>query len=835
MSATFIRRLLFCVLALVLYLGSAPVERASADSPSAHAIEGTITSEDGTPLGGAVVHVYGTSGDRSVLTDTNGRFALDNLGYGAYSLDVRAPGYNRLIGRTVGIRRHANPPIVLALSRSESSLITIGRVQATSNTLPTSTVPTTTIDTQAYAQAGFTRVSDVLQDNVSTTLVHPLDAGTTGLPTSVALRGPDPTETLVDIDGHQINSGNTGDFDLSLLDPADYENIELVKGISPSSLIAPDTIDGAINIRTIEPTQSDHALFRVFGGSYNSFGETLQTTGTYDKLGYVLSLHRTTSDGEVNQTIFDTNTSAPAQVGSAFDGSNLLAKLRYSFGHAGDAYVEGSFRDQSQFRDLSAGLSVIDAPDGSTGPASSTLTNVDGAEGSSFASHVAAYGIDARVPLGNPGSDGIRPYSLLYRHYSSLVSQSVFGPAEDSSPYLYNDRDLIDHETLELDRQFSHASLTLRYDNSNEALATDFEAGVVNSESVARKTGDAQARLADTTTATNTPGLYTLGLGQTQRFFALRYTYDPTSQLHLTAAGYYSRYSLFGSSLDPRFGASFTPDPRSVVRFSVGTTYQVPQLPELYSAPASSQLVGQPALVGNPNLQPDRATEYGLGFEHFFELGARQTSASLDLYRVNLRDPASTTVPGDVTDPNCGPTVAGGDGTSCPISTTINAGDGIYQGFELQAQRAIAPFTTLRAGYAVRSAYLTAVPANIQDGTLVVGEQSLGLPLQKGTLAIVHTPPTGFTYGGSAVYEGLYNELNEPQFATVNGSIGYRFKSFEVQLSGTNLTDVYDRRFTRIDQGVPYGGIGSITGGPIATDALSMQGAAFNFSITRRF
>jgi outer membrane cobalamin receptor len=816
----------------VFLLGGLPVERAIAQTPSAHSIEGTITSEDGTPLGGAVVHVHGPSGDRSVVTDPGGRFALDYLGFGTYSLDVRAPGYNGLIGRSVGVRGHATP-IVLALSRSESSLITIGRVQSGSNTLSTSTVPTTTIDTQAYAAAGFTRVSDVLQDNISTTLVHPLDAGTTGLPTSVALRGPDPTETLVDVDGHQINSGNTGDFDLSLLDPADYENVELVEGISPSSLIAPDTIDGAINIRTIEPTQSDHALVRFFGGSYDSYGETIQTTGTVDKVGYVLSLHRTTSDGEVNQTVFDTTTGAPARVGSAFDGSNLLAKLRYSFGRSDDAYVEASFRDQSQFRDLSAGLSVVPEPGATPEPATG-LADVVGAEGSSLSSHVAAYGIDARVPFGNPGSDGIRPYSLLYRHYGSLVSQSVFGQAEDTSPYLYDDRDLIDHETLELDRQFSHASLTLRYDNSNEALATDFEAGVVNSESIARTRGAASsARLADTTVETNTPGLDVIGLGQTQRFFALRYTYDPTSQVHLTAAGYYSRYSLFGSSLDPRFGASFTPDARSVVRFSLGTTYQVPQLPELYTAPNTPQLVGQAISVGNPKLQPDRATEYGLGFEHFFELGARQTSASLDLYRVNLRNPASATVP-NITDPNCGPTSLMGDGTPCPISTTINAGDAIYQGVELQAQRAIAPFTTLRAGYAVRSAYLTAVPANVQDGTLVVGEQSLGLPLQKGTLAIVHAPPTGFTYGVGGVYEGLYNELNEPQFATLDGSIGYRFKSLDLQLSGTNLTDVYDRRFTRIGQGVVYGGIGSITGGPIATDALALQGPALRFSITRR-
>jgi hypothetical protein len=137
----------------------------------------------------------------------------------------------------------------------------------------------------------------------------------------------------------------------------------------------------------------------------------------------------------------------------------------------------------------------------------------------------------------------------------------------------------------------------------------------------------------------------------------------------------------------------------------------------------------------------------------------------------------------------------------------------------------------LRAGYAVRSAYVTAVPAVIQDGTLVSGEQDLGLPLQKGTLGIAHAPPSGFTYGASAVYEGLYNELDQPQFATVDASLGYRFKSLELEISGTNLTDVYDQRFTHIGTGLVYGGVGQT----IATDALALQGTAFHFSITRRF
>ena len=112
-----------------------------------------------------------------------------------------------------------------------------------------------------------------------------------------AVRGPDPTETLVDIDGHKVNNGTTGDFDLSLVDPAALQAVQVIYGISPSSLIGPNTIGGGVNILSLEPTTRPHSLIRLFGGSYDTFGQTLQTTGTSGRLGYAFSFHNASSSG----------------------------------------------------------------------------------------------------------------------------------------------------------------------------------------------------------------------------------------------------------------------------------------------------------------------------------------------------------------------------------------------------------------------------------------------------------------------------------------------------------------------------------------------------------
>jgi len=836
MSSTFVRRAL-CVATFIALLS--PVRVFAQQAAAAGAVAGVLTSLDGRPIQGASVTLEAPGKVLVAASAKDGHFSLQNVPPGTYSIRARAVRFNDPAVVIIEVKAGATTSLNFALARSESSLTTIGQVRTNGGqAVSTSSTPITTINPQTYADQGFTRVSDVLQDDANTTLFHTVGAGTV-LPTSVAIRGPDPTETLVDIDGHQVNNGNTGDFDLSLLDPADYSSIELVKGISPSSLVGPDTIDGAINIRTIEPTVVQHGLERFNLGSYGSFGGTLQETGTIDnRLGYAFSLHRQGTDGEVNQNVYDQPSNTIQSVGSSMLGNSAIGKLRYAFGNSGGGYAELSFHDQSAFRDFSAGLTNYAVAGGDSGDAlpagtlAPGLAVVDSYAGTAMQSHNAGYGLDVSVPLGSPGSTGIPATTVLLRTYISQVDESVVGPGAETTPYLFNSSDTLYDDTLQLDHRIGNGDLTLQYEIRNESLLTDFIPGVVNEQSVGHRpySGGLATQSAFSTDQNSTvPGLVKLPLGQRQASLALRYTYNPTPALHFTIGGYYSQLNLFGNYLDPRFGFVFTPDSKTAVRASAGTTFQAPQLPELVVPNPLPVVVGDYISVGNPNLKPDQATEYGLGFDRILQGGVNQTSVSADVYRVNLRQPASPlNLP---LDPNCGPVSLGGDGTPCPLSYPVNAGDGVYQGIELSARHNFGPWTTLRTGWAVRSAYLTQVPADIQDGTLVVGEQSAGLPLHKATVTLVTAPPQGLMYGLNFVYEGLYNELNQGPYATLGANIGFRKGAFEYIFSGTNLTDVYDTKFILPNGGVIYGGLNQ----EIPQDAYPIQGRAFNFSVLRRF
>ncbi len=320
----------------------------------------------------------------------------------------------------------------------------------------------------------------------------------------------------------------------------------------------------------------------------------------------------------------------------------------------------------------------------------------------------------------------------------------------------------------------------------------------------------------------------TIPIAQTQRSAVLRYNGDPTSHIHYSVEAYQSDFSTFGSSFDPRAGFVWTPTGNTAVRASVGTTFQTPQLSEMVVAPPSERVpIGGVIFIGNPNLQPDRATDFDLGMEQIaFSKSKRPVHFGMDLYQTNLRSPSSQNNPIPI--PHC---QTPRNPTPCPISMPVNAGNGVYRGIDVHADQQLASDLHVRAGWDVDSSFLTVIPVEIQDGTLAAGEQSLGQPLHKAYLAIEENPPLGLAFGAELDYEGWYNELNRSPYATLAAHIAYRHNGFEYGLYGTNLTNVYADPFTVVGGGFIYGGI---PGAPvIPTDAFVLQGAQVNFVLTR--
>lgn len=777
---------------------------APAVATGAGELRATIASAAGTPIAGATVRLIGSGGRYSFTSDEHGKFG-GPVDAGSYVLSAHAARYMPISAATVFVNADRVTAIDLTMTLSQASSIGVLDRVTVNGAEAVSTSPSYVVSVSARlaAERAVTRVTDMLSDELSTTIA-PVAGGGFNAPEAVALRGPDPSETLVEIDGHEVNNGNAGAFDVSLLDPADLQSVQIAYGIAPTSLFGPDTLGGAVNIQTLEPTQIAQSLFRVSAGSYGTFGQTAQTTGTSGNVGYAVSIHRTTSGGEI-QDFPITADGAEEVVGDGSDATSSIVKLRYGLDR-GAGFIGLSLRDQAVYRDLSAVLTSVGG-------------DVQSGAGAALLGHNSAYGFDAQVPLGSAAADGTGQTTALFRHLTSLVAQSSEGPAQTASPFLYNDRDVINDDTLEITHPLDRGVLTVKFAAQSERLATDYVPGSVSSDIVIAPQGIDMAR------PTDSPGpgsaVQPTTFGQTSHSIGALYAWDATAKLHYSLAAYLSDYSTFGRSFDPRTGFVWTPSSASALRASIGTTFQSPQLPSLYVPPILPPPVNGYISIGNPHLGPDRATEYDLGYDHFFTAPLGSPSISFDVYRSALRNAITTFIPP----------------TTCPVPPTgpppclsypVNAGAQVYTGAEARASAPLHGDVSLRAGYGVDSVYLTTVPPFAQNGSLVVGEQTLGVPLHKATLAIEKDPHASLAWYARVLYEGEYNELNRPPFATIQAGATWHRRNLDVGLYGTNLTNVYDDKFTRLSGGVPYGGLT----GPVTTDAFPLAGRVVTFAVT---
>jgi outer membrane receptor protein involved in Fe transport len=763
-----------CVMIGALVLALAQPRAASADIVPDGSVTGMAVDSAGGAIAGVHIALRSSAIRNQTVSDATGSFEIAPIPPGTYELDASAAGFSPIIGREIGVLIGAPTKIVLVLARAAAGrLATLGTVTVNgAATLSRASAPTTDVNLQTLAAQGATQVTGAIGSQIGVTLSLQ-NGGAPGLPKSASIRGPDPAETLVDIDGHQVNNTNTGDFALELLDPAEFSGVQIIYGVGPSSLMGANTQGGVINFRTLEPTRETHGLVRFSYGSFNTSGETIEATGSDQRWGYAALYHRYTTQGEVTNfpiVIATPGPGTPAQiaiVGSSIAATTTLAKLRYAIG-SGDGYAELSFRELAATRDLSAPLSAPDDPN-STGPnAPFTAINAPGAQAQNTAP---AYGIDLQLPLGRHGTDGIAPATITARYSSALSNQSVQNIAPTLNPYLLNTSDRLDDNSLTFERALPNATITVALDVLAERLTAP----------------DVLA-----------PGPPTQQ--QTQRSAVGRYEWSPTEHLHFTAAAYISDFDTFGWSFDPRIAAVWTPTADTVVRASAGTGFNPPQLTQR---------------VFNPALLPERTANYELGFEHRFGNGALAPTAIANLYVTDLRDSIFFTV-----------------GPSGQLQYLKNIGGSVYEGVELRADKPLSASTALHAAYGINVAYPINNPFAYDPSApnVIAYQQFQGIAPHKWQLSLEHRAQgRGLSYLVAAVGESTNNELNRPAYALVNASIGMSLGRTDISLSGQNLTNQFDDRFTLVGVGTPY----PTPTGLAPTDAFSIQGRSVTLALTR--
>jgi vitamin B12 transporter len=403
-------------------------------------------------------------------------------------------------------------------------------------------------------------VADLLAQTPGVTFAR---TGGVGEPTSVFIRGAESDQTVVVIDGVQLNDPSTtgGGFDFANLLTSDISRIEILRG-AQSTLYGSQAIGGVINIVSAEPTGPFGGGVTAEGGSHDTGYVTAHLGGKDDSLLWRLSgnWYGTSGIPAFDERYGGTRLSA-SQIGGGsgqlryaltpdlqidLRGYYTQARTDFDGFDTPNAKPPFSFGDDNEFSKISqmlgyAGL-TLKSPDRTlTNRIAYQYTNTD----------TRLFDPNAPANLGSPSTEtfyGIgRNEREEYQGTWEITPriQAVFGAQHERS-------------TIDTDSP--------AFDYSGPMPLRNF--ATIDS-----------------------------GYAQLQG--------EPIAGLTLTAGGRYDRHNVYGGHSTGQFAAAWTlDDSRTVLRASFGQGFKAPSLYQLYSN------------YGNQALQPEIAHSWDAGVEH---------------------------------------------------------------------------------------------------------------------------------------------------------------------------------------------------------------------------
>jgi vitamin B12 transporter len=160
-------------------------------------------------------------------------------------------------------------PVVVTATRIEQPLSEIGTT-------------VTVIDQGQIQQQQIQSVDNVLRQVPGVVV---LQEGSPGTETDVMIRGASASQTLIMIDGVEVNTGESGLFDIANLTTDNLDRVEVLRGAG-GSLYGSQAIGGVVNLISDEGEGAPKATMLSEGGNRATQRQALTVNGAEGKLGF---------------------------------------------------------------------------------------------------------------------------------------------------------------------------------------------------------------------------------------------------------------------------------------------------------------------------------------------------------------------------------------------------------------------------------------------------------------------------------------------------------------------------------------------------------------------
>jgi vitamin B12 transporter len=120
--------------------------------------------------------------------------------------------------------------------------------------------------------------------------------GSAGSETDVSIRGATSAQTLIMVDGVEVNTGATGSFDISDLTTDNLDQIEVLRGAG-GALYGSQAIGGVVNLITPEGEGAPHFTMLSEGGNRATERQVMTFSGAEDQLSFSGAISYFSTDG----------------------------------------------------------------------------------------------------------------------------------------------------------------------------------------------------------------------------------------------------------------------------------------------------------------------------------------------------------------------------------------------------------------------------------------------------------------------------------------------------------------------------------------------------------